>query len=243
MRTVALPGRAERVSAVGFGTAALGRRLTQRQKIRLLEEAFSLGVTYFDTAPLYGRGGAEAAVGRFAARRRDAVAIATKLGLEWSGTVRRRVVRRFDADSAQRRLETSLRVLRTDRVDVLLLHEPEPADVSSDLVEFLLGAVESGRVGAIGVGADATATAAIVADRPGFTIAQTALAQLDELAGAAVFRIAHTPLHALRDGGASGRSAPELLAAALDRNPEGIVLFGSGQRTHLEENLRPLVDG
>ncbi|MFN5695656.1 MAG: aldo/keto reductase [Cyanobacteriota bacterium] len=69
-------------SRLGFGTAGLmGAALTDRGRLRLLEEALELGITHFDTAPLYGQGQAEEVLGRFARGQRDRITITTKFGL------------------------------------------------------------------------------------------------------------------------------------------------------------------
>lgn len=59
----------------------MGAALTDRGRLRLLEEALELGITHFDTAPLYGQGLAEEVLGRFARGRRDRITITTKFGL------------------------------------------------------------------------------------------------------------------------------------------------------------------
>ena len=59
----------------------MGAAFTNRGRLRLLEVAFEQGVHHFDTAPLYGHGQAEALLGKFSHRRRDAISITTKFGL------------------------------------------------------------------------------------------------------------------------------------------------------------------
>ena len=68
-------------SSFGFGTAYLGRRHGLRDGSKLLSAAFDGGITHFDTAPMYGLGLAERILGRFLTGRRDAVTVATKVGL------------------------------------------------------------------------------------------------------------------------------------------------------------------
>lgn len=253
MRQVVLPGRFRPVSALGLGTAALGRRLTRRQKRALLEEAFSLGISYFDTAPLYGRGTAEATIGAFAAGKRDEVALATKVGMRWHGRLRRQVERRFDAASARRSLEQSLRTLRTDRVDALLLHEPAPSDLTTEVVEFLLESVEAGRAGAVGVAAEGPVVTHVM-ERYGAAVRvlQTPLSDLPTLPPQDLFLVAHGAVAPVlrgrpvtdvaRRADVDPASVPGLcLRRALDRNRDGIVLFGTGSRVHLREDVQALV--
>jgi D-threo-aldose 1-dehydrogenase len=69
------------VRALGFGCADLFRAPSSAERLRLLETAFDAGVRHFDVAPMYGLGLAEAELGRFARRHRDAITIATKFGI------------------------------------------------------------------------------------------------------------------------------------------------------------------
>jgi diketogulonate reductase-like aldo/keto reductase len=220
---------------LGLGTAAFGRRLTRRQKLRLLEHALDLGITYFDTAPLYGRGGAEGVVGAFAAPRRDRIGLATKLGLEWrGGRLRRQVVRAFEPDGARRRLEESLRKLRTDHVDVLLLHEPTQGDVGDDLLAFLAEAVGQGLARAVGVAGGPLLGP--LAARPPVTpwVAQASVTVLESLPPGA-FVVCHSAIVSARSGKAR-RAPAEALRRALAANPRGIVLFSTTDHDHLRAN-------
>ena len=151
MRTVSLPG-GERTTALGFGCSALVAGRTPAESVRLLDAAFDAGIRHFDVARVYGTGDAEAVVGRFAARRRDEITIATKFGIDplprsagvnalkavlrpamrrsraLVGLVRRhasRTVTRgvFTPEHARSSLATSLQELGTDRVDLFLLHD------------------------------------------------------------------------------------------------------------------------
>jgi len=98
------------VPVLGFGTAAAGTRLSLAQAVRLYEEAFSQGVTYFDTAPEFaGYGKAQEQLGHFLQGRRKDVFLATKCFAA-------------DGDEALRILERSLHDLRTDYADLVFIH-------------------------------------------------------------------------------------------------------------------------
>lgn len=154
MLKVTLPGTELSISRLSFGTASLHHRLTSRARQRLLRAAFDSGILHFDTSPYYGYGLAEHELGLLRKDRGDAITVATKVGLYppdagspgtlsiWARQALGRLVPRISAplidwslDAARRSLETSLRRLRTDRIDVLFLHEPNPDLVASD--EFL----------------------------------------------------------------------------------------------------------
>lgn len=164
------------VSRLGLGTHGLHWLLSSGARQGLLGLAFDLGFRYFDTAPSYGNGLAEEAIGRFAARRRSDIIIATKFGIPVSrgvarlpggvyaaraagalarklGAGRHGPQRDFSAGAARVSLEQSLRALRTGHVDILYLHEPSPAFLSD--AEPLLGMLEtlkaSGKIRYIGL--------------------------------------------------------------------------------------------
>jgi len=139
------------VSRLGFGTGSLHHVFSARRRQSLLEEAGSLGITHFDTAPYYGYGLAECDLGRHLRGRRSRVTVATKVGLYPFGPasghitsvlLRKaagKVIRRIAAPMVDRRvqraeasLHASLRRLRTDHVDFLFLHEPDPIFLEAD---------------------------------------------------------------------------------------------------------------
>jgi hypothetical protein len=147
-----------------------------------LAEVFEQGIRHFDVARMYGLGLVEGELGRFAKGRRDEIGIATKFGIEPSGKIRRLAPlqaparallagvpalrakvrrsasglytpRRYDAASACASLETSLRELGTDYVDVLFVHDPLAVALPDmdELVGALEGLREAGRIRAWGV--------------------------------------------------------------------------------------------
>jgi D-threo-aldose 1-dehydrogenase len=149
---------------VGFGCAGIMQCPSGRQRQRLLAEAFDRGIRHFDVARMYGLGAAERELGQFARGRREQLVIATKFGIEASGAagrlaplqaparavvarlpaLRRALKRRadafhqphrYDAATARTSLETSLKELGTDYVDILFVHGPAPGDLL-DLAEL-----------------------------------------------------------------------------------------------------------
>jgi hypothetical protein len=151
MRRVTLQGTAVEVSRLSFGTGSLHHLAASGPRQRLLEEALARGFTHFDTAPYYGFGLAEQELGRFARRVPSGVTVATKLGLYpptagrvstaevWlrkaGGKLFPRLsapVRDWSLQAAARSLESSLRRLRLETIDLLLLHEPVAASIDAD---------------------------------------------------------------------------------------------------------------
>lgn len=126
------------VSALGYG--AMGLHLAygpgdEQEGINAIRRAHELGVTFFDTAELYGWGENEKAVGRAVKDFRDDVVIATKFGFtrEYG----------FDSRPAHIRevVENSLRYLGVDTIDVLYQHRVDPTvpieDVAGTVKEFI----------------------------------------------------------------------------------------------------------
>ena len=110
-RTVALPS-GERLPAFGVGTWRMGERTgARRGEVAAIRAALDLGVRLVDTAEMYGDGGAEEVVGEALAGRRDEVFVVSKV-------TPHNASRRGTAAACER----SLARLRTDRIDLYLLH-------------------------------------------------------------------------------------------------------------------------
>src|SRR4030088_3251503 len=169
---------------LGFGCVQLTTHREEAEAVAILEHAFELGITHFDVARAYGFGRAEGILGKFLHRRRDRVTVATKLGLQppagIAGNARiinaaKRLLTPFPAllklakrggsameksavfapDAAIRSLETSLRELGTDYVDILLLHEATLADAASaELLDALQRQVAKGTIRHLGIASD-----------------------------------------------------------------------------------------
>ncbi len=196
MRQVRAARLGRDVSALGFGCASLGSRVSPANGRRAIDRALDLGVTWFDVAPPYGDGQAEALLGRFLQGRRDKVVVCTKFGIarpQVSFTKRllrpfaQRLVAAFPSTRTAMRnarplgrrariepaaievsVVTSLRFLRTDYIDVLALHEPTPQEAADAMIfEVLQRLVKRGLVRAIAVaGATESIEAAMTAGHP-----------------------------------------------------------------------------
>jgi D-threo-aldose 1-dehydrogenase len=133
-------GRSLPFSLLGFGSATLGNLgqvFSEESCDRTVERAWEQGLRYYDTAPLYGLGLAEARVGRILKqRRRDDFILSTKVGrlLEpcapgesnagaFLVAPDRRYVYDYSYDGVMRSFEDSLMRLGLDRIDILLVHD------------------------------------------------------------------------------------------------------------------------
>jgi aryl-alcohol dehydrogenase-like predicted oxidoreductase len=145
-------------SRVGLGTAPLGSRVEgplwwgpqdPDDAVGAVRAALDAGVDWIDTAPFYGWGRAEELVGRAIAGHRDDVRILTKCG-----TVRRpdgRIAEDASPVAVRAGLQESLRRLGTDHVDVLQVHDPDPATPVEETWTAIAALVAEGLVGAGGL--------------------------------------------------------------------------------------------
>ncbi|HCT76327.1 MAG TPA: aldo/keto reductase [Micromonosporaceae bacterium] len=164
------------VTPLGFGAASIGnlyRHVSDEQAASTVDAAWQAGIRYFDTAPHYGIGLSERRLGKgLSAYPRDSYTLSTKVGRilvpDASGADRsdldngfdvaatHRRVWDFSADGVRRSLETSLDRLGLDRVDIVLIHDPDespdPAAGVRDAYPALDELRRQGTVGAIGVG-------------------------------------------------------------------------------------------
>jgi len=111
IRTIALPD-GETIPALGIGTWNMGdRRQTRADEVAALQMAVDLGMTVVDTAEMYGNGAAEGLVAEALADRRDDIFLVSKV-------LPQNATRRGTISAC----EASLRRLKTDRLDLYLLH-------------------------------------------------------------------------------------------------------------------------
>jgi aryl-alcohol dehydrogenase-like predicted oxidoreductase len=137
----------------GFGCMSLSNAYGHAddvESLRTLDRAIELGVTFFDTADIYGSGHNETLLGRAIAGRRDTLVIASKFGNRLD---RESSVRRLDGTPAYARkaVEDSLKRLNIDHIDLHYLHRVDPDTPIEDTVGELARLKEEGKIGAIGL--------------------------------------------------------------------------------------------
>jgi aryl-alcohol dehydrogenase-like predicted oxidoreductase len=115
--------------------------------IRIVHAALDAGITFVDTADVYGQGESEEIVGKALAGRRDGIVLATKFWNQMGDDANRRgASRRW----ILRAVEESLRRLRTDWIDLYQLHRPDPDTDIAETLGALDDLVRQGKVRAIG---------------------------------------------------------------------------------------------
>ncbi len=145
-------GRTElKISAIGFGCWEIGGtygRIDEAEFQRAVARAIDGGITCFDTAEAYGMGVSEEALARALGPRRHDVAIATKFGVGYEEMPNRR-------DSSRTRvlasIEKSLRRLKTDHVEIYLVHWPDPNTPLDETMAALDDIVRQGKARSVGV--------------------------------------------------------------------------------------------
>lgn len=141
-----------KTSVVGFGTIQLGKNrgpVADEQVVQAIHRALDLGVTCFDTAPIYGRGRSERILGKALGRRRRDVVLITKCGLRWDQEGK--MVLNGTRDSILAEVEESLVRLGTDYIDLLLIHRPLLGAPLDETVSALQEARRSGKARYVGV--------------------------------------------------------------------------------------------
>jgi aryl-alcohol dehydrogenase-like predicted oxidoreductase len=196
----------QQMSVLGFGCSALMGRAGRSDSLAALSAAQDAGITFFDTARSYGYGQSEAILGEFLEGRRHTNIVCTKFGIvpasenNWKQRIKplaQKVVRlfpglrsaarrhsagqlaagQFTVEVLQASIETSLRKLRTDYVDILLLHGA-PIEVldQSDLLEAMSLLVQAGKVRVAGLSGSHAVVAELFRRSPGpLTSAQFAM--------------------------------------------------------------------
>jgi aryl-alcohol dehydrogenase-like predicted oxidoreductase len=143
------------VSRVALGTWAIGGWMwggtDEQESIKTVHTALDKGVRIIDTAPVYGFGRSEEIVGKAVEQygERDAIAIATKVALEW--TEDEQVLRNSTPQRIRKEVEDSLRRLRTDYIDLYQVHWPDPLVPFEETAEELEKLRKEGKVRAVGV--------------------------------------------------------------------------------------------
>ena len=149
-------GAALDVSAIGIGCMPMIREgninyghADDDQSIRTIHEAIDLGVTFFDTAEMYGPFRNEELVGRAIKGRRDGLVIATKFAMRWNGDIPTGVD--GSPANARRACEGSLKRLGIEAIDLFYQHRVDPNTPIEETVGGLADLVKEGKIRHIGL--------------------------------------------------------------------------------------------
>jgi aryl-alcohol dehydrogenase-like predicted oxidoreductase len=191
-----LVAEAPQIFELGFGCAAIAGRVSRNDSLLALNFAYDAGITLYDTARSYGYGQSEGVVGEFLQGRRESIVLCTKFGIMprdpggWKQRIKpaaqlairafpglRKIAQRqagdqfvatqFTPENLRSSFETSLRELKTDYVDLLLLHAaPVTVLQQEDLLEAIERLVQKGQIRMAGISAELQVIEKYFAKRP-----------------------------------------------------------------------------
>lgn len=151
------------ISVIGAGTWGIGGTWWSgtdvNESIDTIKTSIDQGINFIDTAPAYGYGVSEEIIGKAIQGQRDKVVVATKCGLIWdreegifhfehNGV---KIYRCLAEDSIRKELETSLKLLKTDYIDLYITHWQDPTTPVEVTMAALMKLKEEGKIRAIGV--------------------------------------------------------------------------------------------
>ena len=122
-----------KVSEIGFGTWTIGldwwgKKIDDEEAVRMLKRAYDLGINFFETADMYGKGKSERLMAQAFKDMRDEVVYSTKWGYDMYGAEQvghTELPQKHDTEFLKFALDKSLERLQTDYIDVYSLHNPK----------------------------------------------------------------------------------------------------------------------
>lgn len=131
-----------KVSEIGFGawTIALdwwGKKIEDDEAKRMLKRAYDLGINFFETGDMYGKGKSEKMIGEVFKGMRNEIVISTKYGYDFESAQQighSELPQRFDPLFTEHALRNSLARLQTDYIDVYGLHNPKMYHIKDDVI-------------------------------------------------------------------------------------------------------------
>lgn len=182
-------------SAMGLGCWAMGGpfwrgnhevgwgAVDDEESIRAIHCALDLGVTFFDTADVYGTGHSERILGRALENHRDKVVIATKFGVTFNETSRQMTGRNASPGYIVQACEASLRRLKTDYIDLYQFHLGDyEIDQAGTVLNALEKLVAKGKVRYYGWSTNSPERARVFAEGTHYTAVQYHMNVLDDAA-------------------------------------------------------------
>jgi aryl-alcohol dehydrogenase-like predicted oxidoreductase len=162
MRKRVLGNSGLEVSAIGFGCMGLnfgyGHALGKGESIALIRQAVERGVTFFDTAEVYGPFTNEEIVGEALARVRDRVVIATKFGFAIDPETRKNAGMDSRPEHIRQVCDASLKRLGVEVIDLLYQHRVDPNVPIEDVAGAVKGLIAAGKVRHFGLSEPGAAT-------------------------------------------------------------------------------------
>ena len=131
-----------KISEIGFGAWAIaldwwGKKIEEDEAKRMLKKAYDVGINFFETGDLYGKGKSEKLIGEVFKDMRDEIVISTKYGYDFSGVEQighKELPQNFEEDFTRMALRNSLERLQTDHLDMYGLHNPKLKNIRDDSI-------------------------------------------------------------------------------------------------------------
>ncbi len=169
MQTRTLGNSGRPVSEIGLGCWQLGAdwgSVSEPQAMQILQTAWEHGVTFFDTADVYGNGRSEQLIGRFIPQHREQIFVATKVG-------RKNYPGPYNADTLKRHIGESIERLGVDSLDLVQLHcVPSEVMAVGDIFDWLREFKREGLIKNFGASVESMDEAVSILDQPELTSLQ-----------------------------------------------------------------------
>lgn len=258
MRMVKICSSTIETSRIGFGTASIHHLFRTSDQQKLLNSAFDSGIRFYDTAPIYGEGIAENALGKFSQGIRNELTIVSKFGLRqhsfyskskylfYLGKAatklpvykRTKLPRRnYDPTLLVHSVENTLTRLRSDYLDILVLHEPKYSEISDfeSLIHNLQLLVDAGKILKFGISTKAFDANQFISNCP--ELCPYVQLWIEHGANNAITKtpdttFGHLKSHAVKNS--TPTRFDDLMRQAINLNKNGVILFSSLR----EKNIR-----
>jgi aryl-alcohol dehydrogenase-like predicted oxidoreductase len=223
-----------KISRIGFGCMSLEADNPENEF--LLQQAMERGINYFDTADLYQQGKNESVLGRAFRGKRDRMILATKVGNQWrpdgSG---------WDWNPSRKHIleavETSLKRLQTDYIDLYQLHGGTLEDPIDDIIETFEGLKKSGKIRYYGISSIRPNVIREYVKRSSITSVMMQYSLLDR-------RPEEEMLSFLHDHGIGVLTRGSIAKGLLvSKPPESYLHYSSGQVMEVQQTLLSFSDG
>jgi len=248
------------VSAIGLGTARIGglgysrsgdhetRLIPEavKESKRAIRRAVDLGITFFDTADVYGAGRSERILGEALARQRSKATVCTKFGEGFDERTAEQVDVDVTPEYVVSACEASLRRLDMDMIDLYLLHLRDfPIDRAPAIRDALEDLVSAGKIRGYGWSTDDVKRAAVFAEGRHCIAIEHRLNVFDDAPEMLAFCDAHDLASINRapllTGVLTGRWVPGTKLPASDRRSDWFADTGFHEALRRAESLRPVL--
>jgi len=185
-----------KVSEIGFGawTIALnwwGKEIDEDEAKRMLKKAYDVGINFFETGDMYGKGKSEKLIGDVFHDMRNEIVISTKYGYDFKNADQighKELPQFFDSEFTKKALKDSLDRLQTDYIDVYGLHNPKLSHIKDDSIfDTLDKFIEEGKIKsyqtALGPAIGWTREGLEAMERPNMSAVQTVFNILEQTPG------------------------------------------------------------